>query len=119
MADQVATKRTSLPAEDTVVRSVQFFTTGRWRAQTQSTRMATFAGRPPIPVGLLIVTIIGFMACIVPGIIAYILMVKKTIQLQNIVVTATPRPDGGSEVVIKHSQYAAKLVKEFLAALPD
>jgi hypothetical protein len=40
------------------------------------------------------------------------------IQLQNIVVTASPRPGRGSDVVIKHSPAAKKLVADFLAALP-
>lgn len=116
--DQVASSKTSLAAEDCIVRAVQFFSTGRWRAQTQSNRMATFVGRPPIPVGLILVMILGFMACIIPGVIAYVMLFRKMVQLQNIVVTATPSTGGGSEVTVKHSKHASKLVKEFLATLP-
>lgn len=119
MADLVANKHTSLDAEEVVVRSVQFFTTGKWRAQSQSTRIATFVGRPPVPIGMLLLTVIGFALCIVPGILFYILAVRKAIQLQNIVVTAAPASAGGSDVVVKHSKTATKLVRDFVNSLPD
>lgn len=118
MADLVADKHTSLSPDDVVVRSVQFFTTGRWRAQSQSQRIATFVGRPPIPIGMLILTVIGFAFCIVPGIVFYVLAVRKAIQLQNIVVTANPASDGGSDVIVKHSKTAATLVRDFVNSLP-
>ena len=86
MADLVVKGRTSLPGEEVIVRAVQFFTTEKWRCQTQSARTATFAGRPPIPVGILILTIIGFAFFIVPGVIMYIVMIRKVIKLQNLIV---------------------------------
>jgi hypothetical protein len=43
MADLVATKSTSLGAEEVLVRAVQFFTNENWRAQSQTNRIATFA----------------------------------------------------------------------------
>ena len=76
-----------------------------------------FVGRPPIPVLQLILTIVGFMLCIIPGIIMYVVVIRKMIQLQNIVITTSP-VNGGAEVVIKHSPSASKLVSEFLNALP-
>jgi hypothetical protein len=117
MADQVVTKSTSLAPEEAIVRAVQYFTTGRWRAQTQSNRMATFVGRPSLPIGLVIVMIVGFAFCIVPGVIAYILLVRKAMQLQNIVVSANPILTG-SEVIVKHAPGARKLVAGFFQALP-
>lgn len=117
MADLVATKKTTLGPEDVIMRSVQFFTTGKWRVQSQSQKIATFVGRPPIPVLYIILTVVGFLACIVPGILFYILALRKVMQLQNIVVTATDAA-GGADVVVKHSPAASKLVGEFLAALP-
>ena len=117
MAELVQTKKTSLAPQDVMMRAVQYFTTGKWRAQSQSERIATFVGRPPIPIGLLILTIIGFMCCIIPGIILYIMAIKKVIQLQNIVVTANPT-ESGSEVTVKHSKSATNLVTEFVSLLP-
>lgn len=117
MAELVANGKTTLKGDEVIIRAVQFFTTGKWRTQSQSDRIATFAGRPSIPVGLIILTIIGFIACIVPGVILYIMVIRRVIQLQNIVVTVSPIT-GGTEVVIKHSKAATKLVTEFLNSLP-
>ena len=118
MAESVATRNTTLKAGEVIARSVQFFTGTKWRTQSQSEKIATFVGRPPIPVGLIILTIIGFIACIVPGIVFYIMVIRRVIQLQNIVVTATPSAKV-TEVVIKYSQAAEGLVNEFLESLPS
>jgi hypothetical protein len=117
MADLVETKETSLEPAEVITRSVQFFTGSRWRTQSQSERIATFAGRPPIPIGMLLLTILGYISCLVPGILLHILVIRRMIQLQNIVVT-TKAVGEGSEVVIKYSSTATKLVHEFLEALP-
>ena len=117
MANLVVNKSTSLAGEEVVVRSVQFFTGERWRAQSQSARVSTFVGRPPIPLVMLILTFLGFLFFIVPGIIMYVLVVRKMVRLQNIVVTANPQSTG-SDVVITYPAHAAKLVARFLEALP-
>jgi hypothetical protein len=117
MADQVINGKTSLPSEETIVRAVQFFSTEKFRASSQSGRVATFDGRPPIPWGMLLLTILGFMFCIVPGIIMYVMAIKKLRVFQNLVVTANPIA-GGTEVSISHPQWAAKSVARFFGALP-
>jgi hypothetical protein len=117
MADLVANAKTSLPGEDVIVRAVQFFTNERWRAQSQSSRVATFVGRPKIPVGLLLLTILGFLMFVVPGILMYILVVRRVIRFQNIVVTSTPTAVG-TDVVITYPKMAKKLVDQFVSALP-
>ena len=66
MADIVKSVQTSLAAEEVIVRAVQFFTTENWRPTTQSSRTATFQSKPPIPWLWLLLTILGFVACIVP-----------------------------------------------------
>ncbi len=73
MADVVTQGKTSLTPEDAIVRAVQFFSTENWRPTSQSTRTATFQGKPKIPWFMLLLTVIGFVACIVPGIIMYIM----------------------------------------------
>jgi len=60
MAELVATIKTSLQGEEVIVRAVQFFTSSKWKPQTQSARVATFVGRPPIPIIMLILTFISF-----------------------------------------------------------
>jgi hypothetical protein len=117
MADLVANAKTALPGEDVIVRAVQYFTNERWRTQSQSPRIATFVGRPKIPFGLLFLTLIGFFFFIVPGIIMYILVIRRVIRFQNIVVTVTPIA-GGTEVVITYPKPAHKLANGFLGVLP-
>ncbi len=117
MADVVVQGRTSLGAEDVIVRAVQFFSTENWRPTSQSTRTATFQGKPPIPWFMLLLTIIGFAACLVPGIIMYIMVIRKMYRFHNLVVSASPQP-GGSEVVLQYPPAAKKLAAKFLEALP-
>ncbi len=117
MADKIANGKTALSSEETVVRAVQFFSTEKFRVSSQSGRVATFDGRPPIPWGMLLLTILGFLFCIVPGIIMYVMTIKKLRVFQNLVVTANPIM-GGTEVSISHPQWAAKSVSRFLGALP-
>lgn len=115
-ADQVLTIQTALSPDDVLVRAVQFFTTSSWRAQSQSTRSATFVGRPKVPIVLLVLAIIGLIACVVPGVVLYVLVIAKMRQLQNIVVTATPTPRG-SQVVVSSPAHARTLAREFARAL--
>jgi len=117
MADKVTQGRTSLSAEDVIVRAVQFFSTENWRATSQSTRTATFQGKPPIPWFMMVLTFIGFLACLVPGIIMYIMVIRKMYRFHNLVVTASPVP-GGSEVILQCPPTAGKLAAKFLEALP-
>jgi hypothetical protein len=117
MSDQVANYRTTLSAEEVVVRAVQFFSTEKWRATSQSGRTATFAGMPPIPWGLMALMIIGFALCVVPGVILYFMLIKKARQFQNLVVTATPISEG-TEVVVTSPSWASDLVSRFLQNLP-
>jgi hypothetical protein len=118
MADLISNGKTNLSGEEVIVRAVQFFTTEKWRCQSQSPRVATFVGRPPIPIGLILLTIIGFAFFIIPGIIMYIVVIRKVMRFQNIVVTANPMPSG-SEVVITHPPKVQKLASQFLNALPQ
>lgn len=117
MADKIASARTSLSSEEVIVRAVQFFATEKFRTGSQSGRVATFDGRPPIPWGMLLLTVLGFMFCIVPGIIMYVMAIRKLRRFQNLVVTANPI-GGGSEVSISYPPWAAGTVKRFVAALP-
>ena len=118
MADAVVNAKTSLSGEEVIVRAVQFFSTEKWRATTQSGRVVTFQGRPPLPVLMILFTILGFIFCIIPGIIMYFMVIRKLIRFQNLVVTANPIADG-TEVSVSHPQWSASLVKRFLQALPS
>ena len=118
MADIVKSGQTSLAAEEVIVRAVQFFTTENWRPTTQSSRTATFQGKPPIPWLWLLLTILGFVACIVPWIILYFMVIRKMVRFQNLVVTANPGTMG-TEVIVQYPPHAAKLATRFLAVLPQ
>lgn len=113
----VTNGKTSLPAEEVIVRAVQFFSTERWKATSQSSRTATFEGKPPIPWFMLLLTVVGFIACIVPGIIMYVMVIRKMYRFVNLVVTANPIPNG-TEVSISHPKIATNLANRFLTVLP-
>jgi len=117
MADKLANNTTSLPSEEVIVRAVQFFSTEKFRCSGQSGRTATFDGRPPIPWFLLLLTVLGFLFFVVPGIIMYILVIRKVRRFHNLVVTASPVP-GGTEVSISHPGWAAKQAQRFMQSLP-
>lgn len=117
MADLVTNARTSLAGDEVIVRAVQFFSTEKFRTGSQSGRVATFDGKPPIPWGMLLLTILGFLLCIVPGVIMYIMVIRKMYRFQNLVVTANPIT-GGTEVSISHPKWAAGSVKRFIGVLP-
>src|ERR1019366_2753963 len=117
MADLTATTQTSLPPEEVMVRAVQFFTNENWRAQSQTSRIATFVGLPKIPWFHLLLAILLTICFVVPGVIYYILVIKKARRLQNIVVTTTP-VSAGCDVAVTYPPHAQRLVDSFLAALP-
>jgi hypothetical protein len=117
MADVVKQATTSLGYEDVIARAVQFFATEKWKPTSQSGRTATFEGKPPIPWFMLLLMIIGFIACIIPGIIIYIALIRKMYRFHNLVVTASAIP-GGSEVILQYPPSAEKLARRFLEALP-
>ena len=66
-----------------MLRPVQFFTNERWRAQSQTNRIATFVGIPKVPVMKIIIMLILLACLAVPGIIYYILVVSKLRGMQN------------------------------------
>jgi len=118
MADSVITKQTSLSGEEVVTRAIQFFSTEHWRTTSQSARAATFEGRPPIPWFMILMTIVGYACCLVPGIILWFMVIKKMRRFQNIVVAVSPMAKG-TEVTVTHPNHAKKLAGRFLAALPE
>ena len=102
MADIVSNKRTSLQSEEVIVRAVQFFSTAKWRATSQSPRAATFEGKIPIPWFMILLTVLGFIFCLIPGFIMYFTLIRKLNRFQNLVVTATPQ-GSGTEVVLTYA----------------
>lgn len=117
MADQVANAKTSLSAGEVIVRAVQFFSTEKFKATSQSERAATFEGRPPIPWGMLLLTFLGYAACVVPGVILHLMVLRKMYRFYSLVVTANPVP-GGTEVSSSYPDFARDLAPRFLGALP-
>jgi hypothetical protein len=118
MADSVLNKQTTLSGEEVVTRAIQFFSTENWRTTSQSPRAATFEGRPPIPWFMMLMTIVGYFCCLVPGIIMWFMVIKKMRRFQNIVVAVSPMTMG-TEVTVTHPDHAKKVAKRFLAALPE
>jgi len=117
MADLVLSGNTSLSTEEVITRAVQFFSTGKWKVTSQSQRSATFEGKPPIPWFMLLLMIVGLITCVVPGIVLYVMIIRKMYRFVNLVVTANPIP-AGTDVTISHPAHAKDLVQRFLTALP-
>jgi len=102
--------------------SMRFFnssnSTESWRTTSQSPRNATFEGRPPIPWFMMLLMIVGYICCVVPGIVIQIMIIRKIRRFQNLVV-ATTAMNQGTEVTVTHPAHAKKLAERFLAALPE
>lgn len=118
MAALVVEARTILSCEDVIARAVQFFSNEKWVPTTQSSRIATFQARAPISCLLVGLTIIGFLCFIVPGIILYIFVIRRAMQFQNLIVSASPISTGAN-VNITYPDHAANLVKRFVELLPN
>jgi len=117
MADQVLNAKTSLGNEEVISLAVQSFTAGKFRTSSQSSRIATFDGMPPIPWFMLLLTIVGFVFCIVPGLIMYFVVIRKLRRFHSLVVTASP-VTGGTDVSVKYPDWAGKAAQQFLNSLP-
>jgi hypothetical protein len=118
MANLTLSKHTSLSGEDVLTQAVHFFATAKWTPTTQSSRAVTFQGRPPIPWFMLLLTVIGFMACFVPGFIMYMMVIKKLRRFQNLVVTVTPA-EASADVIVTYPKQGKALAERFLNQLPD
>ena len=118
MANQTTNHVTTLDAEEVIVRAVQFFSTEKWKVTSQSKRSVTLEGKVPVPWFMLLLMIIGFMVCILPGIVLYILVYKKMNRFFHIIVSVTPASEG-TEVCVQHPKEANKLALEFIEALPS
>jgi len=117
MSDKNINSKTTLQGEDVIVKAVQFFSTAKFRATSQSGRVVTFQGMPPIPWFMLLLTVLGFLFCVIPGIIMYVLVIRKLRRFQNLVVSTGPIT-GGTEVTITYPDWANDLVQAFLRTLP-
>ena len=117
MAESVATAKTSLSPEEAVERAVMFFPGEKWRARTHMAKTATFEGKPPIPWFMILLTIIGLITFVIPGIILYIVVVRRMYRLQNLVVSSTAA-SRGSDVTVRYPKQAKKLVMTYIEALP-
>ncbi len=117
MADRLANAQTPLAGEDVIVRAVQFFSKEGWPAQSQSSRVAIFVGRPKIPLWLPFVTVLGFLCLVFPGLLMCAFVIPRMIRFRNIVVTTTPIP-GATDVCVTYPRAVKKLVSRFMKSLP-
>jgi hypothetical protein len=117
MADLTATRNTTLPPEEVLVRAVQFFTNEKWRAQSQTNRIATFVGMQRVPWFQIALALILLACLVIPGIIYYVFVIAKARRMQNIVVTTTPS-EFGCAVVVTYPSHAQKMVDAFFGSLP-
>ena len=64
-------------------------------------------------------TVVGFAFCVVPGIVMYVLVVKKMYRFYSLVVSATSGEDGATAIFISYPDFAEHLVETFLRAVPQ
>lgn len=117
MADLTATRNTTLPPEEVLVRAVQFFTNEKWRAQSQTSRIATFVGVGRVAFTQIALMLLLFLCGFVPGLVYYLIVINKARRLQNIVVTTTPQ-GSGCTVVVTYPSHAQKMVDAFFGSIP-
>jgi hypothetical protein len=68
MVTQTKNLNTSLSGDKVIEQAVKFFSTeSRWKVASQSPRSVIFFGIPPIPWGLIMLTLLGYLMCILPG----------------------------------------------------
>jgi hypothetical protein len=117
MAEVVAAAKTSHGYEDVIVSAINFFVERNWRLSEQSARTAAFVGRPAIPWRVQLLLGAGLLALIVPGVVYYLLSVRKSYGFAKVVVSATPI-HGGTEVAVRHPAPAAPIAQQFVGTLP-
>lgn len=61
--------------------------------------------------------IIGFVFCVIPGLIIYLVLVRRAYRFYNLVVTTT-ETEMGTQVTIAHPGFATSLVNRYVKALP-
>jgi hypothetical protein len=116
MENLVINGKTSIPSDEVIIKAVQFFSTEKFVPTSRDGRIATFSGRPPIPWFMMLLTILGFFLCLLPGIIMYFIVIRKMLRFVQIVITANPVANG-TEVIISYPKSAEKMANRFLAAL--
>lgn len=117
MEDVVRQQKTNLACEEIIARAVQYFSKEDWRLTSQSPCTATLQGKPPLPRFMLPLTVLGLLLFIVPGVILYVMVIRKMVGLHHLVVTAIP-VSGGTVVMVQHPQTTERLVAGFLEGLP-
>ncbi len=117
MPDLVYKFHSALVPEEVIVKAVQHFSSSDWRPTGQSNRTATFQGKPPLPWGLILLTIVGFALCVIPGILCYIFLIQRFYKFHNLVVTVNPIA-GGSEVIVSYPDFASEPARLFPYTIP-
>src|ERR1700739_2058459 len=112
-----ANQKKSLEGREVVTRAIHFFTDDRWQLKSQTDHTITFPGNAPTPWFLIIMTVIGYLFFILPGLIMTYMIRAKLRKFQNIVLSVSPA-DGGTNVSATCSKKANGIVRKFLATLP-
>jgi len=111
-----AHSKTTFDGQEVIIKAIHFFTNERWRLQSQTDRTAIFVGRPPTPWIFILLTFIAFFFFVIPGIIMYIMVIRKSLRFQNIAVS-TNSIFKETNVDITCSKTAKKIVQQFLITL--
>lgn len=119
MAKQQLTKNysASLESAEVITKASSFFSQEKWKVTSQTPQSVILQGKPAFPWGMLFLTLIGFVLCLIPGIIMHAKTKKRTRQVFHLIVNATPIP-GGSEVTFQYPNEAEALVSQFITTLP-
>ena len=108
---------TTIPPDEVLLRAVHFFANEKFTPTSQSDRAVTFQGKQHVSAVHLILTILGLIFCIVPGLILYFLLIKEAGKLRNIVVSVAPGLNW-TTVTVTSEDYASDMVRRFMSGLP-
>jgi hypothetical protein len=99
------------------VMAVRSLATGRFRVQSQNSRITTLVGMGKFP--FIHVVILCFLAFffVIPAIIYWVVVVRKVRKVESIAVTTTPAVSQCA-VHVSYPKSADKMVQSFLASLP-
>lgn len=118
MATQTTSQSTSLKGEEVIIRTAQFFSTEKWKVTSQHSRSIILERRAPFPWHLLVLTIVGYLMCILPGIIISVIAKKKARRIFHLIVNVNPI-SGGAEVCVQYPDEMKELALKFIGTLPS
>ena len=117
MADLTSACRTPLSGGEVLNRAVAFFSSYGWRVRQSSIDSHFLLLRKGIGWKLQMLLVLGFMCVVIPGMVLYWWLVKRSAPIRQIRFAVTV-VDRGSELVVTFPRKWRRLVDLFMDSLP-